>query len=166
MARVDFREARKKIEAAIKNASKALKRKDLQDIGNMVIADMKSMISKGTSPIRGRGRFPGYKDSSKYPAKINKNYPDKRPRPVNLKLSGDFLDELEAQPATAKVYVGFWDSLSKKKESGHREGVGGQPSRPIIPSKNEEFALSITKKVEREFEKKVDEYLDTELKKI
>lgn len=113
---------------------------------------MLDFIARGISPILGKGRFPAYKhaasrDKSKYPFSARKNYPSKRQRPVNLFLSGDFLNSLIAKKAPGKklsIEIGFRrGSLSAKKESGHRGGVNGQPSRPIIPSESEEFNVTI-----------------------
>jgi hypothetical protein len=119
-------------------------------LGKAVVEEMKDMISKGTSPIAGYGRFPGYLhagEKGKYPEKARRDYPSKRSRPVNLYLSGDQMRSLTSKPfARGKgwgVEVGYWDSLSKKKEEGHRVGVNGQPSRPTIPQAGERFAQRI-----------------------
>jgi hypothetical protein len=82
-----------------------------------------------------------------YPYSVQKDFPQKRPRPVNLFLSGDFLSNLTyALGRSGKkqvVTIGFFDELSKKKESGHRVGVNGQPKRPIIPASSESFSQII-----------------------
>lgn len=135
-------------------------------IGYTVRQRMLSLIAKGLSPILGAGRFPEYKavsvarslkklNASKraakssprgypYTAQVKRDFPNKRARPVNLFLSGDFLSNLTyAIGVRAKarlVTVGFFDDPSKKKESGHREGVNGQPKRPIIPAASESFS--------------------------
>jgi hypothetical protein len=50
-----------------------------------------------------------------------------------------------ATPSGVAVNIGYDDQLSIKKESGHREGVNDQPSRPTIPviKNGEEFASRI-----------------------
>ena len=82
-----------------------------------------------------------------YPYSVQKDFPNKRPRPVNLFLSGDFLSNLTyALGRIGKkqvITIGFFDELSKKKESGHRVGVNGQPKRPIIPDSTESFSQII-----------------------
>ena len=82
-----------------------------------------------------------------YPYSVQKDFPSKRARPVNLFLSGDFLSNLTyALGSIGKkqiITIGFFDELSKKKESGHRVGVNGQPKRPIIPSSTESFSQII-----------------------
>ena len=82
-----------------------------------------------------------------YPYSVQKTFPNKKPRPVNLFLSGDFLSNLTyALGRVGKkqlITIGFFDELSKKKESGHRVGVNGQPKRPIIPDSTESFSQII-----------------------
>ncbi len=70
-----------------------------------VLEEMRDMIVKGISPIRGRGRFPAYLHAGKkgkYPANQKNKYPTKRQRPVNLLLSGDFLRALTYRIYPAK----------------------------------------------------------------
>lgn len=110
---------------------------EIRNVGQTVVDEMKSRIARGQSPIQGNGRFPRYKNPSKYPG-------NKKPhRPVNLELTGQFLNSLQptanarlANPLQRSVRIGFTNTLARKKEQGHREGVNGQPSRPIIPDQN------------------------------
>lgn len=122
-------------------------------VGKATVDVMKDRIKKGISPISGR-RFPAYKrgrDPRGYPNTVRDKFPAKRRRPVNLFLSGDFLSNLTYKLARSSfrlrsaVKIGFWDSVSVKKESGHRTGANGQPKRPIIPTRNESFSRSIAK---------------------
>lgn len=84
----------------------------------------------------------------------------KKPRPVNLYLTGKFLRALTAKVQGAAGSVGisieFRDKLSEKKESGHREGVFGQPERPIIPINTEDFAQSIQLLIYEIIEREID----------
>lgn len=162
-------------------------------VGFTVRQRMLQLISKGISPILGKGRFKEYKSISsvrenrsqartlkrtirnigssssanlirlkrkqaqlkktasklkkQYPYSVQKQFPSKKPRPVNLFLSGDFLSNLTysiADKGKKKlISIGFLDDLSAKKEQGHREGVNGQPSRPTIPKGSESFAQII-----------------------
>jgi hypothetical protein len=151
--------------------------KDKEDIGYAVIEEMIKLILKGISPIAGKGRFPGYKwveranqatkiargltkgrrkrarekaagiKKSRYPYSVMHKYPDKKERPVNLFLSGDFLASLEPRPRRNGIVIGFNNELSEKKEAGHRAGVNDQPPRPIIPQGKEEFAPSIYRRL-------------------
>lgn len=104
-------------------------------------------IARGVSPITGK-RFDAYKDPKKYPG--NK----KPPRPVNLKLSGDFLKSLRVKAVNVRresidYRVYFNKESSRKKEQGHREGAGGQPKRPIIPIESESYTDKIVVALKR-----------------
>lgn len=136
-------------------------------VGYTIRQRMLQLIARGISPIFGYGRFPGYKGvsaarktsakaramrSSKsgrkpYPFSVQKQFPAKRPRPVNLFLSGSFLSDLTFAVASLGrkkvIEIGYFEELSAKKESGHREGVNGQPKRPTIPKGNETFSSVI-----------------------
>lgn len=156
----------KKVSGKMKNATKFFTADDAAKMGEQVVITMKEMISKGISPIREVGRFPAYKHQrvkGKYPANQKNNYPDKKQRPVNLTLSGEFLSALSYRVLIGKkkglwpVEIGYLktptiiDRLfrgkvsASKKEEGHREGVNGQPKRPTIPQGDEQFAAKIQK---------------------
>lgn len=149
----------KKLRGKVENATKFFTADDAAKMGEEVVITMKEMISKGISPIREVGRFPAYKHQrvkGKYPANQKNNYPDKKQRPVNLTLSGEFLSALSSRiiknNAKGKfpVEVGYilknkGKVSASKKEEGHREGVNGQPKRPTIPQGDEQFAAKLQK---------------------
>ena len=132
-----------------------IKRADLRDLAEDFIAEKKNLIAKGISPIREKKkRFPAYKDPKKYPGpkrgSIRRRYPGKKPRPVNLKLSGKFLNDLTYRVSTGKrpvLRIGFWKKKSILKEKGHREGSNKQPKRPIIPTARERYAVLLERKL-------------------
>jgi hypothetical protein len=156
----------------VEKAMKSVTRNDKIEVG-----EMKDLISKGVSPIARKGRFDAYKwagaaakimkvarrlsgdrrakakqkaeslKKSKYPYSVQKEFPNKRERPVNLYLSGAFLSDLVARPLVKGVAIGFRSRLSELKEQGHREGVNGQPQRPIIPDKGEDFSPSVYRRI-------------------
>lgn len=134
-----------------------------KQVGEAMIVEMKSLISKGISPI-GKGgsgkKFPAYKavksalsrkskkkKSTKkkgYPYSVQKQYPSKKAQPVNLKLSGEFLDDIIVESISKdkkglKLDLGFSKQINRDKEEGHREGANGQPKRPIITLPSEEY---------------------------
>lgn len=84
----------------------------------------------------------------------------KRPRPVNLFLTGKFLNALESHvTGTAGhfgIEIGFFDAKQAVKEQGHREGANGQPQRPIIPINREDFAQSIQNAIWKIIEEEID----------
>lgn len=129
----------------------------LSNIGKELVEDFKASIEVGLSPIQGKGRYEGYKNPTNYPDKIQNKFPNKKRRPVNLILSGDFLRTLiyKISLSNNSITIGFFDKKSQKKEQGHREGYKGQPSRPIIPEGNEKIKSSIISKIKN---KLISEY--------
>lgn len=193
----------KELSDLIDTLKKKVSKAELDSIGDVAINEMKNLISKGISPIEGKGRFPEYKAAGSlkgakatskglrdalrvgagkgandrgiraalsqstgnekqaklgYPYSVQKKYPKKRARPVNLELSGDMLDHLtkRSNAAEKSVEIGFYDQKSIKKELGHREGANTQPLRPIIPKANESLAQSIRVKIERAVQAIID----------
>lgn len=163
---------KKEIERSIKpKVEDSIKQQDLVQVGVAACNRMVELISRGISPIEGKGRFPAYKwagklndirkklgaknskkisraiKATKYPYSAMDEYPNKRVRPVNLTLSGKFLEDLQPRVSGKKLKIGYHDNLSSKKESGHREGVNGQPKRPTIPIGNEKLNASVYKEI-------------------
>ena len=149
----------KNIQKVIQDAqSEAFTQAELKNMGARVTSNMREMISKGISPIQGKGRFPAYKDPSKYPGK------QKAPRPVNLELSGDFLKSLYAKGKTGKnpqIEIGYPPDQALK-EKGHRDGANGQKKRPTIPERNEKFAVSIVNDLIDDMSNAVNKYFRKE----
>lgn len=139
--KVDARDIQR-LKEQVKNSPKAVTQAVANTIGEYVTTEMKAMIKVGLSPIKGKGRFPGYKNPKKYPK-------DKKPqRPVNLYLTGQFLDSLDFKylrlpKGDHQTTIYFDNQLANDKEEGHRDGAKGQLKRPIIPSKSESFASKI-----------------------
>lgn len=139
---------------------KAFTKGGLNKMGARVVATMKNNISKGISPIEGNGRFPGYKDVSKYPSKVQKRFPDKKARPVNLKLTGEFLDSLGHESKAGKnaaIIIGYPPDQALKEE-GHRDGANGQLKRPTIPNANESFSVKIMNDLIDDLKEAVNKY--------
>lgn len=155
--KVDTKELRR----LLKESNVRVNQKIARATGELAIALMKDRIAKGLSPIQGKNRFPGYKDTKKYPGRVKEDFPDKRNRPVNLRLSGRFLKQLRVISATSlgKVIIGFSDDYGKTLEKGHREGASGQRERPIIPEPSEELAKSIQLAILRIYEQAVRKFL-------
>lgn len=178
---LDLSKFRKDIERELKKAGQdaiaTVTHREKRYVGQAAIAEIRTLVRKGISPIAGAGRFPAYKwvgranaalkiarrltkerrkdaraiansiKSRRYPYSVQGEFPDKRERPVNLNLSGEFLDSLRATPTSTGVAIGFDNELSELKESGHREGVNDQPRRPIIPQGREQFSPSIYRRI-------------------
>lgn len=103
------------------------------------------------------------KISKGYPLSVKNKFPGKKTRPVNLRLSEDFIDSLKYMVQGVnnnfKLAVGFFNKLSVDKEMGHRVGVNGQPSRPIIPINQERLAVSIQKLIFESFKRQIKNYI-------
>ena len=137
----------KAIQRKLKDLQSPITQKDAKKMGTAVIREMKRLISRGVSPIRGKGKFPPYKKPERYPGKR------KSKTPVNLKLSGKFLKDLKAKPKPQKksrgytAEIGYRDPDQQIKEEGHRKGGSPgkrQPKRPTIPTQSgEQFAQRI-----------------------
>ena len=137
-----------KVEKLLDGIKDPINRSDGLELGNIVVSEMKNLIAKGISPIKGMGRFPGYKNPDKYPGDL------KSKRPVNLYgfSKNHMLDSLKVKSSRkgnngCEVIIGYADEESNLKEQGHREGVKGQPKRPTIPTGSEEIAVSIERKI-------------------
>lgn len=88
-----------------------------------------------------------------YPYTVQKKFPNKKPRPVNLFLRGNFLAALKefitGSSDNGKLAIGFEDFNMEQIEEGHRIGWLGQGKRPIIPQANEKFAQRIQRATEK-----------------
>jgi hypothetical protein len=160
---------------------KKIPKKVLENAGEIFIEEIKNRATKGQSPIREfPRRFPAYAAQRKkgdgvkrYPDTVKKKFPSKRKRPVNLTLSGKFLNSLKYKVKRGKrprITVGFFNRLSRKKEKGHREGANQQPLRPIIPQgrkrdDRESFVLPITRRVEQYLVKALDKWFTKNTRK-
>lgn len=131
-----------------------------QDVGRTAERMAKEMIAKGTSPVRGEGRFKAYAaqrlndrpKKSLYPNSVRKKFPDKKVRPVNLKLSGDYLSEFTYRLLRKGVEIGFISpsNLTRKKFETHNLGKHKHvPQRKHLPDiqRNEQLAVSIMREI-------------------
>lgn len=141
----------------------AVNKKVANKVGKRAISDMKKLIARGKSPIKGKGGFPAYKNPSRYPGGL------KRARPVNLRLTGEFLRSLKVNiELNRRGYVsriGFFDPKSIKKEEGHRKGANRQPKRPVIPNRKQTFVRDILENASEAYELAVEEALEKLAKK-
>ena len=133
----------------LEELSEPVNQRTAREVASEVVSKMKESISSGKSPILGNGNFDPYR--GQYRARIQRygriGEHTKKLRPVNLTLSGAFLESLKGTVAKVKsgyaAVIGFSDKKSQKKEQGHREGANGQAERPIIPQSGEKFSLVI-----------------------
>lgn len=129
--------------------------KDLSRRGKQSALKSKLLNSQARRQQKGiRGKNEAKSKITGYPFTVMKKYPNKRPRPVNLFLSGDFLEALKAlvsgSETNAKLELGFEDNSEESLiEEGHRIGWLGQGKRPIIPQGSEKFAQRIQRVAEK-----------------
>lgn len=120
-----------------------LTKKGANQLGGIVVREMKKDISQLKSPIRGKGKFPALKESYKK-IKRRKGKGDK----PNLSLTGQFLKSLTHKSNKLRdgwsTTIKFSNQTAKDKEQGHREGANGQKQRPIIPEGSEGFNKRIS----------------------
>ncbi len=134
------------------------------------IRGLKEFKKKSPKSSRSRedaGRLIRARTSRGYPYSVQDKFPGKKPRPVNLTLSGKFLSKLKKfisgqAGQKIKIEVGFADDKVRSgtsnkyvsvidMEKGHREGANGQLKRPIIPERNENFERRIQVAIEKSF---------------
>ena len=144
------------LQARLNDLKKPIDRATANEAGDKIKESMLDFISKGKSPIKGEPRFPAYKDKKKYPGKR------KGARPVNLKLTGEFLDALThtlKNVPSGYAPVIFYKGKYDKYESGHRYEQNTQPPRPTIPQKalGEDIAVTITRIVKNIYNARIRE---------
>lgn len=138
---VTFSDLKDRLEKGLKPIDGSTARK----VGNDVVNEMKKLISNGTSPIEGNGKFQAYKNPAKYPGG------KKSSSPVNLTLTGKFLAALtysvESGDGGSTTKIFFKGDEQEAKERGHREGANRQPKRPSIPSGGNEKFVKVIREI-------------------
>lgn len=128
----------------------------LNAIGKTVTEEALEMISEGSSPARGEGRFERYKDRKKYPGDL------KPARPVNLHLTGSMLSGYGFKIKDRNtVEVGMVRGSSRDKEIAgyHQDGTEHMAARPIVPREGEEWAVSIMRSIRDLYGKRLSDYI-------
>ncbi len=149
-------------------------RKFKRKLGLTIIGLMKKQIRKGNSPVKQEGRFKSYaaqrrEAKSNYPRGKKFKRLGKRVRPVNLKLTGDMLSDLDWKSAgLGKVKIGvLGDRFSELKSRVHNTGERRDiPQRKFIPfEQGDEFAQTIQKKIKDIHEKRLNAIIKKSNKK-
>lgn len=123
-------------------------------VGNVIEKEMKKSISKGLSPVKGVGRFVPYAIQRGIPNGYPTGIVGKNKRPINLKLTGEFLKSLthftKRSGSGFEAKIGF--KIVNKRISAlfetHNEGKHPHvPQRRFVPTKKgERFLVSIERK--------------------
>lgn len=135
----------------LKDIPKTLNSNVANQLGYGITESIRGQTAKGINPTdEGGRRYAAYKHAGKkgkYPDSAKKKFPSKRDRPVNLRLSGEFMSALNFYYQIGKegmqIFIGYFDSKNVLKEKGHRKMAGGQPSRPTLPSEGKDFNKTI-----------------------
>jgi hypothetical protein len=156
-----------------KDLAKKLTYKDAQTIGDAVTDEMKRMIAKGISPVKGVGRFKAYAAQR---SEAKTNYPvglPKKTRPVNLFLFGGYLEFIRWWLPSSKSYVGIGFSGETGKKTAipkkirdmfetHNEGSQPEvPRRKHLPNEQgDQFARSVDVAYKKAVEKVIDQWVN------
>lgn len=137
---------------------KKIKRSDHERIAERIVSEMKRLIATGRSPVKDIGRFVQYaavrkSNKTSYPFNVRDRFPSKAKTPVNLKLSGEFLDTLGYKATSKGSEIGHIDPDARTRElfDTHNEGKNKNvPKRKYLPNKRgEEFTVSIMRLIVR-----------------
>lgn len=140
-------------------------------IAENILEQMKDIIATGLSPIRSFGRFEAYKaqkrnrggKKSGYPYNVQKKFPGKKVRPVNLELSGDMLEALDYRNIREGIEISIYKKAEAEKAKTHQQGTDLVPQRRFIPStKGEQFITSITVSIKKMFVEALDKIIRSE----
>ncbi len=103
--------------------------------------EIKESIERGVSPVHGKGRFVKYSDTYKEQMGTGK-LRNKKPRPVNLTLTGKLLKSLRVRITNKGLSISFDNKLA---DIHNREGAGKSKTvRRMLPTeKGEQFSRSI-----------------------
>jgi hypothetical protein len=113
-----------------------------------MIKEIKSLISKGVSPVAGIGRFVRYSKSYRDAIKAgHKSLEEKKNQtsPVNMKLTGEMLNSLDTVQRSGKVFIEFGDD----KAAFHNNSGAGKSRviRRLLPdAEGERFNASLEAK--------------------
>ncbi len=168
----------KGLQKELRRVEEALDSRIGRAIGGAVVKEVRNLTSKGINPVGRGGRFPAYKGvaginqvkkitrsltgsrrkrgrdilakkrKNTYPFSINKKFPNKKVRPVNIRLTGHQLRNYKFKIINVKnkfrIRLGYFNKFAALKEQGHADGVNGQPVRQTVPNKTQQFSSKIT----------------------
>jgi len=147
------RQALKSMRSRLSGTKGKDQRKALREKIKQESLKLKLFIKQGgREKSKSESALTALKNRKYYPDSVAADFPNKKRRPVNLYLSGDFLDNLGEIKKDRKLGKNFNVSMGFKGkfadyELGHREQHNGQGFRPIIPAKegDETFVVTIQK---------------------
>lgn len=135
-------------------------RRTKQRIGEKIIDRIRDKVARGESPVRHFGNFEPY--TAKYAARKGVSVND-----VDLELSEDMLNALEANVVRGGIEIGIFDPEQAEKAETHNAGTQagrGIPARPFIPIGSNRFKPEILDGIEREVAQDLEDELDDEFR--
>lgn len=138
----DFKLVIDEIDKAKKGAKQAVTQFYSQ-AARIMIYDIRETILRGNSPVKGQRRFVDY--TERYKTRILKGYyPNKKLRPINLKLSGRMLNSLASREKADGWTVYFTNKLARihslEGPRGRRDKI-----RKVAPFGTEKWKTSVLK---------------------
>jgi hypothetical protein len=119
------------------------------EVGKVIVDDVKANLKRGTSPVEGEGRFVEYSDSYKEQMKGKGKVASygKKQRPVNLYLSGAMVKSLHYIVEKTKIIIRFEDP----KAYIHTVLGAGKSKviRKALPQGNENLSRTVLNKVKK-----------------
>src|SRR6056297_2054670 len=127
------------------------------------------LVRRGISPIKDHGRFTAYSADRRsgevprqrlYPYTVQSKYPSKQKRPVNLYLSGKYLDRIQTKRKARGIYkIGLMSPTNKQRKMFDCHNLGNHPDVPQrkhLPTENqdrlkEEIMIEFRKGLAKEF---------------
>ncbi len=127
---------------------KLIDKRTADKIGRQLKKDWLSAVSKGTSPVKGHGRFEGY----------SKNYKIGRKTPVNLKLTRKLWKKITYWPGKKNsLWFGLRNDDDPIYAKRHNEGLKKMPTRRFLPVNDETFLVTTMKNMRNIIIKRIDE---------
>lgn len=153
---------------AIADPKKIMNAKTQKDLGSKTLDAIKDRVAIGLSPVKGVRRYMAYastRNGKGYPntPDIQKKFPNKSTRPVNLKLSGEFLDALEHKKKSGGVEIGWFNPTRHIKNliETHQQGLHPDvPRRQVLPTdEGNEFVSPIQRLIKNIVLRRISEII-------
>lgn len=145
--------------SGLKNVKKFLNKRDLEEIGEQTLKEVKKNISRGISPVKGEpAKFKSYARDrtgrpNAYPSRRVQSKYGKRVKPVNLVLKGGYIDAITTRVRSKDIEIYFRPFNKKIKDlfEAHNLGLNKKkkvPKRKHMPSeRNDRFTTAIELKM-------------------
>lgn len=132
----------KKLEASVSAIKKEFIKTSSQEVERIIVDEN---IRKGSSPVKGAGRFKPYSKSYKEAIRDGRVQPKTKTSPVDLTLSGQMLNTFKVEKTRSGIVMKFTDKLAAIHNF---LGAGkSRVVRPMLPIGEEGFKPSVNKQL-------------------